>query len=93
MLGDVVHADAHRLRLLAVDRHHQLRIVDGERREESRQPRRLIALPEHLLHGAGEIVDRAAGEIERLELEAAEVAEALHRGRQERHDNRAGDPP
>ena len=55
------------------------------------QPRRLVALRDQLLRRRLEVLDRAAALVEQLVGEAAELAEALDRRRQERNHHRAGD--
>ena len=86
-LRDVAERDAEALRLLAIDRHDELRIVGRELREHAREARRLVRLPRQVARGVGEILDRAAGLVEQLVLEPAEVAEARDRRRQERKDH------
>ena len=91
-VGDVAERHAEALRLLAIDVDDELRIVGRELREERRQPGRLIApAPISCCAAALEVLDRAAALVEQLVGEAAELAEAVDRRRQERNHHRAGD--
>ena len=88
---DVAERHPEALRLLAIDRHDELRIVRRELREERREARRLVPLADQLLRRGREVFDRAAALIEQLVREPAELAEAVDRRRQKRNHHRAGD--
>ncbi len=89
-VGDVAQRHAEALGLRAVDVNQQLRIVGGELREQTREPRRLVRLTDQLIGGRFEILDRPAALIEQFVGEAAERAETVDRRRQNRKDLRAG---
>ncbi len=89
-IGNLSHRQAEAACAIAIDVDHELRVVRGERRVQSRDLPRRVAGAHQLTRGISEHADVAARLIEHFELEAAERREALNRRGRHRNDQRAG---
>ena len=90
-IGDLLQGHVQALRFFAIDGHHELGIVSGVGAEEAGQVFAGAALADQVLGHVRQFFQSVAALVLQFVGKAAEVSQALHRRRQERKHDRAGD--
>src|SRR3984957_1325678 len=88
-VGDLGQGNAQRFRFFAIEGQHELRVVGAEAAEQAGQVRVLVSSLNDFLGGVGQRLNRRSALVFQDKLEAAELAQPLHRGWCERHHLRA----